>query len=106
MDNLSTFYWTEKMIQFHGVIVVLLLCVISFKNNLTNASMHGFSTQEYNNTMLWGSKTKKKFKNFQAYRPNLYFGMKTRKINPTQTGFMCKKFKKSTKNRVQHQQLS
>jgi hypothetical protein len=45
------------MIQFHGVIMVLLLCVISFKNNLTNASMHGFSTQEYNNTMLWGSKT-------------------------------------------------
>jgi hypothetical protein len=47
------------MNHFREVIVVLLL-LISFKNNFTNASTHGFSTQEYNNTMLWGSKKKKK----------------------------------------------
>ena len=84
------------MNHFREIITILLfLFVISFKGNQIIAHEHGYSTKEYNNTMKWGSKKKKK-KNFlflfiiKGYRPNLYFGMKTRDIVPTQLGFLCK----------------
>lgn len=64
--------------------IIIFLCLIIYNvnstqinSNVQSENLLEFNTKAYNNTMLWGT-----------YRPQVYFGMKTRSTKPIVTGIM------------------